>query len=384
MLVEGIDIVSGKALRIMVNSGRLAQLEEISGRAGLPYLCAGLFDMQVNGYRGIDYSAKDLTAERIALLVEALACTGTTRHLPTIITNSEQRIIANLQVIASARMSDATLQQAIPGVHLEGPFIASADGPRGAHDKSFVRAPSITELDAWQTAAGDLIRIITMAPELPGALDFIKEATRRGIIVSIGHTAATPKEIEAAVEAGARLSTHLGNGSHAQLPRLQNYLWEQLASDGLKASIISDGFHLPASVLKVMARTKGLANLVLVSDIAFLGGSAPGQYHWGDIAVELYADGHIGLAGTPYLAGAGHLLDWDIPRFAALTGTSLRDTIPLATSNPAKLLGVEGAAPGFHLGDTANILCFHLENPDARLQVEQVIFHDRLVYTREA
>ena len=379
MLIEGIDIWSGKALRITVDSGHIVQIEETPGLAGLPFLCPGFLDIQVNGYRGIDYSSKDLTAEKIALLVEALARTGTTRHLPTIITNSMDRIVSNLRVIANARKSDAALHQAIPGVHLEGPFIASADGPRGAHDKSFVREPSITELDAWQMAAGDLIKIITMAPELPGAMEFIKEATNRGIIISIGHTAASPKEIEAAVQAGASLSTHLGNGSHAQLPRLQNYLWEQLASDGLKASIISDGFHLPASVLKVMLRTKGLDNLVLVSDIAFLGGSAPGQYHWGDVAVEVHADGHIGLAGTPFLAGAGHLLDWDIPRFAAMTGTPLRDAVSLATVNPAALLGLEGAAKGFRIGDPANIVSFHVEDSCPRLKVTQVIFQERLI-----
>lgn len=384
MLVEGIDIVSGKALRITVDSGHIAQIHETPAHAGLPLLCPGFLDIQVNGYRGIDYSSKDLTSEKIALLVEALAHTGTTRHLPTIITNSKDRIVSNLRVIANARESDAALHQAIPGVHIEGPFIASADGPRGAHDKSFVREPSIAELDAWQMAAGDLIKIITMAPELPGALEFIKEATNRGIIISIGHTAASPREIEAAVQAGAKLSTHLGNGSHAQLPRLQNYLWEQLASDGLKASIISDGFHLPASVLKVMLRTKGLDNLVLVSDIAFLGGSAPGQYHWGEVAVEVHADGHIGLAGTPFLAGAGHLLDWDLPRFAAMTGTPLRDAVALATVNPAALLGLEVSANGFCIGDPANIVSFHTGAPGERLHVQEVLFHDRLVQNHSA
>lgn len=383
MLIEGIDSLSGKALRITVDSGHIVQIEETPGLAGLPFLCPGFLDIQVNGYRGIDYSAKNLTAGSIALLVEALARTGTTRHLPTIITNSQERIVNNLRVIASARKSDAALHQAIPGVHLEGPFIASADGPRGAHDRSYVREPSIAELDAWQKAAGDLIKIITMAPELPGALEFIKEATDRGIIISIGHTAASPKEVEAAVQAGASLSTHLGNGSHAQLPRLQNYLWEQLASDGLKASIISDGFHLPASVLKVMVRTKGLANLVLVSDIAFLGGSVPGNYHWGEVAVEVYEDGHIGLAGTPFLAGAGHLLDWDIPRFASMTGTPLAETIALATTNPAALLGLEGAAAGFRVGDPTNLISFRLEEACQRLQVEQVLFHDRLMQNRK-
>jgi len=378
MLVEGIDIWSGKTVRLTEERGRLAQVEEIPCQPGMPFLCPGFLDIQVNGYRGIDYSGNDLTVENIAYLGEQLAHTGTTRHLPTIITNSQNRIINNLQVIASARNSDIRVFQAIPGVHLEGPFIASADGPRGAHDRSYVREPSIVELDAWQKAAGDLIKIITMAPELPGALEFIKEATNRGIIVSIGHTAATPKEIEAAVQAGAKLSTHLGNGSHAQLPRLQNYLWEQLASDDLKASIISDGFHLPPSVLKVMVRTKGLANLVLVSDIAFLGGSSPGQYHWGEVAVEVYADGHIGLAGTPFLAGAGHLLDWDIPRFAAMTGTPLRDAIALATTNPATLLGLEGSSAGFHAGDTANILSFRVEDSSQSIHVDAVLFHDRL------
>jgi N-acetylglucosamine-6-phosphate deacetylase len=241
---------------------------------------------------------------------------------------------------------------------LEGPFICADEGPRGAHDPRHVRDPSPAEFEDWLGASKGLLRMVTLAPELEGAVELIEEGVRRGVVMAIGHTAASGEQIVRAVAAGASLSTHLGNGSHATVPRLRNYLWEQLGADGLAASVIADGFHLPDSVLRVFARAKGLERLVLVSDVASLGGSEPGAYRWGDVEVEVFPDGHIALRGTPFLAGAGHLLDRDVARFARATGTDIRDAVRLVTSNPEAVLGLASGGPGFRVGERADLTRF--------------------------
>jgi hypothetical protein len=180
-------------------------------------------------------------------------------------------MVQTLRIISAARRHDPQIAAAIPGIHIEGPYISAEDGPRGAHDPAYIRDPDVIEFKQWQEAADGKIALVTIAPERRGALDFIRQVVACGVATAIGHTAADPATIRQAIMAGARLSTHLGNGSHGQIPRLNNYLWEQLAADELMASIIADGFHLPASVLKVISPRKGLDKLILVSDVALLG-----------------------------------------------------------------------------------------------------------------
>jgi N-acetylglucosamine-6-phosphate deacetylase len=305
------------------------------------HLSEGFLDMQVNGFKGHDYSSEDFNPASIREIIFELAKSGTAKHVPTIVTSPQDRIIKNIKKIVGARKSDPLIEAAIVGIHIEGPYISPDDGPRGAHDPEFVRLPDINEIIQWNEASEGLLKVITIAPELPGAIECIKEISNLGIVAAIGHTAAEPEDIEAAVQAGARLSTHLGNGSHGTVPRLRNYIWEQLGEDSLYAGIISDGFHLPQSVVKTIARTKGLERLILVSDVALLGGFPPGTYKWGNLDVEVFEDGHLGLPGTPFLAGAAHLLDWNIAHFIRFTNCSLQETIKLCTSNPKGLLNVD-------------------------------------------
>src|SRR5262249_28292297 len=156
------------------------------------------------------------------------------------------------RVLAKACDGDARVANAVPGFHLEGPYISSEDGPRGAHPRPHVRAPDRAEFERLQEAAGGRIRLVTLAPESAAAIAFIEWLARRGIVVAIGHTAATAEQIHAAIAAGAKLSTHLGNGSHALLPRHDNYIWAQAAADQLWASLITDGHHLPAAVVRCL------------------------------------------------------------------------------------------------------------------------------------
>ncbi|MGE0075472.1 MAG: N-acetylglucosamine-6-phosphate deacetylase [Sphaerochaetaceae bacterium] len=383
MILKGIDIFKNQPVRISVEKGTIVDKQPIPHEANLPFVSPGFFDVQVNGYQGLDYSSAGLTVADVAQMVRNLAPSGTTRHVPTIITNSQERICQNLETIARAVREQALVAAAIPGIHIEGPYISAEDGPRGAHDRSFVRDPSIAELDEWIEASHNLLRVVTLAPERDKAIPFISYAVSKGIVVSIGHTGATPEQIREAVDAGATLSTHLGNGSHAMLPRLKNYLWEQLADEHTWAGIIADGYHLPDSVLKVFAKAKGLDRIVLVSDVAFLGGYDPGRYNWGNIAVEVYPDGHLGLADTPFLAGAGHLLDTCIPRFAAAAGIPLAQSVALATSNPERLLGLGEGKQAIRVGSRADLVLFTVTGPNVALNIERTVLAGATLYERK-
>ncbi len=381
MELKGIDVFSGQATRIEVEQETIAGVERIPGEKDLPYLAPGFIDIQVNGYRGSDYSGADFDLEQLESIVADLAVSGTTRHFPTIITAPHVRILKNLSIIAEAVDASAELRELIPGIHLEGPYISAEDGPRGAHDPEFVRDPDWKEFSDWQEASRGLIRLITLAPERSGAVEFIRRVVASGVRVALGHTEAEAETIGEAVRAGASLSTHLGNGSHGLIPRLKNYIWEQLACDDLRASIITDGFHLPNSVIKTFWRTKGKERIILTSDAAVMGGKETGLYKWGEIDVEVFADGHLGLSGTKYLAGAAHLLDWDIPRCVVATGCSLSESIAACTVNPVHYFSLPESFTCLEPGSPAHLVLFRWRLGDKRLRIEQTIRGGRTIYS---
>jgi N-acetylglucosamine-6-phosphate deacetylase len=380
MNYQGISVFTSRPVDVEVRGESIQRVTPIETRAHLPYISPGFLDTQVNGYMGSDYSLEEFSEEHIAKIIFHLNRSGTTQHVPTIITSPRERIVRNLKAILRAIQSQKDMADAISGIHIEGPFISPADGPRGAHNAAYVRAPDLDEVKEWQEAAEGRITTVTVSPEWEGALRFIEAISSTGITAAIGHTAAPPDRIKAAVEAGARLSTHLGNASHPLIPRLRNYIWEQLAEDRLMAGIICDGFHLPKSVVQVFSRAKGLDRLILVSDAAYLGGLPPGLYRWNDVEVQVFDDGHLGLAGTESLAGAAHLLDWDIPRFMEFTGYGLRETIPLCTRNPARLQNAMDQSGRLEPGAPANLVLFDYEPGMDRLKVLRTIRRGREVY----
>lgn len=380
MKYKGISVFTLEPVEIEVEGEFISKVTPLRTDEPLPYLSPGFLDMQVNGYMGSDYSLEDLSPEDIRKIIFYLNRSGTTQHVPTIITSPRERILRNLGTITRAIEGSEDISHAILGIHLEGPFISPVDGPRGAHSASYVRPPDLDEFREWQEAAKGRITTVTLAPEWEGSLEFIQEITSRGVTAAIGHTAAPPERIREAVEAGARLSTHLGNASHPLIPRLRNYIWEQLAEDRLMAGIICDGFHLPRSVVRVFARTKGLDRLILVSDAAYLGGLKPGLYRWNDVEVQVFEDGHLGLPGTESLAGAAHLLDWDIPRFVEFTGHRLGEAIRLCSENPGRLQGAPRRYGRLEPDAPANLVLFDYAPGMDRLRVLKTIRRGREVY----
>ena len=227
----------------------------------------------------------------------------------------------------------------------KGPHIAPEDGPRGAHPAADVRAPALAAFYRWQQAAGGLVKLVTLCPHWPEAPAYIRHLVKSGVIVSLGHTSADAAQITAAVDAGATLSTHLGNGSHTLLNRRHNHLWPQLADDRLTAMFIADGHHLTPAQLKVMLRAKGLGRSLVVSDTVALGGLAAGKYQTPiGGKVELRADGFLAIDdGTGnYLAGAALPLLAAAPVLVNQVGLTFGEALALMTRAPGRVVGGRG------------------------------------------
>ena len=307
----------------------------------------GLFDLQVNGFGGVDFNGSDLTTDRVSEALERMQRTGVTRCLPTLITSSFDRFAANARAIATS--PDAT----IAGIHMEGPYVSPADGARGAHPLAHVAPATVDDFEARQDAALGRIVLVTLAPEVDGALPLIEHLAASGVRVAIGHTAATPEQLRDAVAAGATLATHLGNGCPQMLPRHPNAIWELLADDEVWASLIADGHHLPASTLKAMIRAKGPERSILVTDAMAAAGcddrdgrhppASARTFTIGDVVCALGADGRVSLPGTPYLAGSSLTLDRAIGNAARATGLPIERVAPMASTIPASCLGLTPA-----------------------------------------
>jgi N-acetylglucosamine-6-phosphate deacetylase len=294
----------------------------------------GLFDLQVNGFGGIDFNAADLTPDRASEALERIQATGVTRCLPTLITSSFENFAASARVLS--RLSSAI----VAGIHMEGPYLSPVDGARGAHPREHVRPASIDDFSRRQDAAAGRIVLVTLAPEVPGAVPLIEHLVASGVRAAVGHTAATPSQIADAIAAGATLATHLGNGCAQMLPRHPNVIWELLAADAVFASLIVDGHHLPRATVKAMIRAKGESRTILVTDAVAAAGCAPGTYTIGGVASELSADGRVSLPGTPYLAGSALTLDRAIANAVRFTGLSIDAVIPMASTIPARYVGM--------------------------------------------
>jgi len=366
--ISGRDPQTGRTIEILMRDGIIAAINDIPSEDPA-WLSPGLVDLQINGYQGFDLNADNLTPDTVIELTYSVLATGVTTFLPTIITASEEKIIACLRAIAAARQLNPALRHMIPGVHVEGPHLSPEDGPRGAHPREHIRPPSIAEFDRWQQACGNLVKLVTLSPHFDEAPKYIAALRDRGILVSIGHTQASLEQIHAAVDAGATLSTHLGNGVDDPLPRHPNLLWTQLAEDRLTAMFIGDGHHLPDDTLKVMLRAKGLDRAILVSDVVALGGMPPGLYETpvGGL-VELSSDGRLSLPGTRFLAGSGIPLK-DVVAHLAATHLSLSESLRLATQNPAHFLGRIGK---LQIGAPGDLIRFTWE-PAAGVQIESVL-----------
>jgi N-acetylglucosamine-6-phosphate deacetylase len=301
-------------------------------------------DLQVNGYAGFDFNSRPEGWEPGDFLRvrDAMAARGVVAALPTLITDAAERLVARAAAYARLLSECPELAEAFPKLHVEGPFISPEDGPRGAHPLRHCLTPREMPdlLERLREASGDRIGILTLAPELPGALELVSRAASCGVRVAIGHTAAAPAVIAEAVAAGASISTHLGNGSHWELPRHENYVQAQLAEDGLVASFIADGHHLPWYVLKNFLRAKTPARSVLVTDAVSAADRGPGRFTLGGEEVVVSGELRVTRPGRPGFAGSALTLDRAVINTVLHCGVPFEEAWAMASTRPAALIGL--------------------------------------------
>jgi N-acetylglucosamine-6-phosphate deacetylase len=358
--VSGRNPDNGMPIRIGVSDGLITSLEN-SHHDDDAWITSGFVDLQVNGFGGKDLNSDSLSPDTVIALTELLLANGVTSYLPTIITTSEKKLKSALQTIVEARRRSDLVAYAVPAIHLEGPHISPEDGCRGAHPADSVRPPDLGEFDRLQQAAAGLIGLVTLSPHYSEAPAYIAALVERRVRVAIGHTHATQAQIIAAVDAGAQLSTHLGNGISTDLPRHPNAIWTQLSEDRLSATFIADGHHLPPETLKAMVRAKGIDRSILISDTVALAGMRPGSYE-ASIGghVHLNASGKLTLGGTDLLAGSTVPLKDMVPRAMTMCGITLPQALRMAVRNPGRFIGRNH---WLEIGAPADLICFTL-TPD--------------------
>jgi N-acetylglucosamine-6-phosphate deacetylase len=341
MQILGRRYDSGEHVAITIEDGKIASVAPSDGGSNLPWIAPGFVDLQVNGYHGQEFNDFELNTEKIVEISKDMDADGVTSYLPTATTHSFEMLANTMKTLAAACEESTEVSRRVPGFHLEGPYISPEDGPRGAHPLEHCRPPDWDEFQRLQEAAGGRILILTLSPEYESAPEFIAKAEKSGVLVAIGHTSATSEQIRSAVDAGARMSTHLGNGAHGQMRRHPNYIWEQLADDRLVASLIVDGHHLPAAVVKCFVRGKTSERCVLVSDLVGMAGMPPGEYTNTSVGnIEILEDGRIVVAGQrQFLAGAGLPITHCVANIMRFAGVDLRTTIEMTSLRPAELIG---------------------------------------------
>ena len=362
LTIDAIHYQSSQPIRINCDGDRIQSVTPLeSSEDSLPYVAPGLFDIQINGYGGIWFSSPDLTVSDVVQITQALVDRGIARYFPTLVTNSSEALEHGFRVISQACDQSELVAACVRGLHLEGPYISAEDGPRGAHPVQHVRATDIDEFRRLQEAAGGRIRLVTLGAEAGGAVPFIEWCRLHDVVVAIGHTGATPEQITQAIDAGAQLSTHFGNGAHGTLPRHPNYLWEQLGDERLWASVIADGWHIPDSLLRCVRFCKTDQHTVLTCDVSGFAGCPPGEYSEGDVAVEVLPDGRLVVAGQrQFLAGSGALTGECVVRMAHACDIPVATAVDMATRNPESLFDQPHVA--IEAGSEATLTLFRLDD----------------------
>ncbi|MFJ5368382.1 N-acetylglucosamine-6-phosphate deacetylase [Bosea sp. CER48] len=280
----------------------------------------GLVDLQVNGFAGVDFNSGTITAAELDRALEAMLSTGVTTCLPTIITGHPHELEERFRALDAAVSGSRLGPLMCPGYHLEGPFLNPAAGYAGCHPAEAMIAATadlVVHLDGLLSRP---ILMVTLAPEVEGGIALAGKLAGMGKVVAIGHSAADFETVAAAADAGATLSTHLGNGLPQQMHKLVNPLFAQLAEDRLMAGFIADGIHIHPKALKSLIRAKGFERSILVTDAVVAAGAAPGRYSFAGMPVDLAGDGSVRQPGGASLAGSALKLDdavrnvvaWDI------------------------------------------------------------------------
>ncbi|MCF6332834.1 MAG: N-acetylglucosamine-6-phosphate deacetylase [Draconibacterium sp.] len=379
--VEGLHFATGKPVQVTIQDGKILKvksIEKLSVENKNLIIAPGLIDIQINGYMGVDFAGPDLTLDGLHKATRELWANGVTTFLPTVITNSHDRLIKSFTVLAQT-LDDPEIRNSIPGFHLEGPYISPVQGYRGAHLEKYIRKPDWNEFLELQKVAHNGIKLITLAPEIEGAIAFTHKCVKSGVVVSLGHHNGSAEEITEAVDAGASLCTHLGNGCANMINRHHNPIWPQLSDDRLSISIIADGYHLTKEEVRSFYKAKGVARTILISDALDLAGLPPGEYVRGERKV-LLTQHVVKFPAENVLAGAASPVSVGVGNIMKFTQCSLENAIQMACTNPAKILGLNDRGklkPGLR----ADLILFTLD--DFKVNIKKTYVKGELVFEKQ-
>ncbi len=378
--MDTVFYADGQPITIKIKDGKISDIirnpKERINTKGIIYVAPGLIDHQVNGYLSHSFVGDNLDAVQVKKITQAFWKNGITTYMPTLTTESNEVLLRNFKKL-NAILDDEQLAQSIPGFHLEGPYISPVDGFRGAHNLAHIRNPNWEEFEAWYFASGKRIKEVTVAPELEGAMDFIKKCIDNNIIVAIGHSNASTAQINEAVKLGASISTHLGNGCANTIHRHHNPIWPQLSEDRLFASLIVDGFHLTREEVRTFYKVKGVDKTILVSDITRWAGMPAGNYSDFGQDIVVTEEGAIMMPKENVLAGASFLVTKGIENIIKFTGCSLKEAIDMSTINPASALGFNDRGE-IAVGKRADLIYFSFDA--GKLEIVKTIVGGNVVY----
>jgi N-acetylglucosamine-6-phosphate deacetylase len=313
-------------------------------------LAPGLIDIHIHG--GAGYDVMEAGTSELAVLEQSLLRSGVTAYVPTTVTAPMERLLAALDKLGRyiSQQSSNNGVRAL-GIHLEGPFISHTK--RGVHPTADLLTPSPGLLERFWQASHGTIRILTIAPELPGAIETIEHARKLGITVSLGHSNANAVETQSAIAAGAAHATHTFNAMRPLDHREPGILGVTLSDARLTADIIADGIHVAPAVVDLFIKAKGLENAILITDAISATGKPDGNYRLGAMEVTV-RDGRCEHEGK--LAGSVLTLDRAVRNVAAFAGIPMQAAIRLATLNPARRLALESYRGAVALGRIADLI----------------------------
>jgi N-acetylglucosamine-6-phosphate deacetylase len=314
-----------------------------------------LFDVHIHGSAGHD--VMEATPQALATIGGFLGRHGVGAYLATTVSAEMDMTLRSLERLA-LEMRHPQLGAQPVGIHLEGPFLSPHK--RGAHPERLLQKPSVELLDRmWQASEGQ-VRLLTIAPELPGADETIARAVELGIRVSLGHSNATLAEAKRGVQLGAASATHTFNAMSSFSHRAPGLAGEVLTNDGLFAELICDGLHVDPTAVRLFWKMKGRDRAILITDAMSAAGMPDGPYKLGELDVRV--EGGRCIIEENTLAGSTLTLDAGLRNFASFTGTALSDVFPLATRNPARMLGLEDRFGEIAVGRSADFVILSPEH----------------------
>lgn len=363
--------------RLTISKGRIEAVEPVEDAPEETFASGGWIDLQINGYGGINFSDPELDPATLAGILPGIWSSGVTQFLPTLITNTPEALLRGFERLESAREADSRFAASVPGYHLEGPYL-SAGPSQGAHRPEYMKDPDWAEFQRFQEAAGGRIRILTLAPEREGAPEFIRRAVDSGVRIALSHTDAEPAVIHRAVEAGATLNTHLGNGCPQTIDRHRAPLWAQLSNPLLISGLICDGFHLIPDFVRIVRRLKGPGGCFLVTDAVHVAGLPPGDYDLAGKPIQLLSSGKVITGNQGSLAGATVPLHRCLANFLNQTGCSLNEGLALVCENPAHILDLPEITTALQPGQPANLVRFTWK--DGAIAVQETLLNGETVF----